>query len=184
MNYQNKRQQLDIDLIRHLLESHQDLTGMSYGLYDATGNSLITVGWQDLCLRYHQVNPVSCANSCECAHHIKKRLSNSQDNFLEYRCKNGMVDIAIPIITEGAHVATLYSGHFFYDDDLPDKELYLTQAWTHGFDPENYLKALEDVPVFSREFVRKNELFLRNLLNVLTNNRLGYVKHTRSAEET
>jgi hypothetical protein len=164
---------LDIGLVRHLLESHHNITGMTYGVYDTDENNLIEVGLQDICVHYHRGNPICCPSCCDFAH-IKAHLHNFHGDFLECRCKNGMIDIAIPIIIDGTHMVTLFTGHFFYDDALPDKEFFLTQAWALGFDPEGYLAALDDVPVFSREYVRKNVLFLRNMMNVLTVNGLNY----------
>jgi len=176
-------QLVDIEQLRHLLESHHNLTGMAYGLFDTDENNLIAVGRQDICVQYHRVNPVSCWYCHESDTHIKVHLRNFQGDFLEYRCKNGMIDIAIPIIIDGTHMATLFTGHFFYDDDLPDKEFFLTQAWALGFDPDGYLDALDDVPVFSREYVRKNVLFLRNMVNLLAEKGIIYLKQAWEAEE-
>jgi len=170
------KQLVDIEQLRHLLESHHNLTGMAYALFDPDENVLISVGCKDICERYHLVNSVSCVHCHENNAYVKSHLHDFQGDFLEYRCKNGMVGIAVPLIIGGKQMATMFTGHFFYDDDPLDKEFFLTQAWALGFDPESYLQALDDVPVFSREYVRDNVLFLRNLMNLLADKVCGVRK--------
>lgn len=175
-------QLVDVTQVRQLLESHHGLSGMAYGLFDTDENNLIAVGWQDICVRFHRVNPVSCARCRESDAYIKNHLHDFEGDLLEYRCKNGMIDIAMPIIIDGEHMATFFSGQFFYDDDRPVPEYYLMQAETLGFDLEDYLKALERVPVLSREHVRRNMLFLRDMVDVLARCGLNNLRLTREME--
>ena len=176
-------QLVDITQVRQLLETHHTLTGMAYGLLDTEENNLIAVGWQDICLQFHRVHPVSCLYCRESDAYIKKHLHDFKGDFLEYRCKNGMIDVAIPIIINGEHVATFFTGQFFYDDDKADEYFFRTQAQTLGFDADNYLTALKRVPVFSRDHVRNNMLFLCNMVNVLARCGFSNLKLTQEIEE-
>jgi light-regulated signal transduction histidine kinase (bacteriophytochrome) len=54
----------------------------------------------------------------------------------------------------GEHMATLFIGQFFYEDEKPDVEFFRKQAEELGFNPGKYLEALRQVPVFSREKVQ------------------------------
>ena len=58
-------QLVDIPQVRQLLESHHRLSGMAYGLFDTDENNLIAVGWQDICVRFHRVNPITAARCRE-----------------------------------------------------------------------------------------------------------------------
>ncbi|MDD1668116.1 MAG: PAS domain S-box protein, partial [Methanomicrobiales archaeon] len=176
-------QLVDITQVRQLLESHHRLSGMAYGLFDADENNLIAVGWQDICVRFHRVNPVTSVRCRESDAFIKANLYDFTGEFLEYRCKNGMIDIAMPIIIDGRHLATFFTGQFFYDDDPPDREYFIVQAGRLGFDREEYLNALERVPVFSREHIRGNVLFLHNMVQILAEKGLNNLKLVNEMEE-
>lgn len=158
---------VDLTKVRRLMESHHRLSGMAYGLFDADENNLIAVGWQEICTRFHRVNPVSCARCRESDAYIKEQLHNLDGDFIEYRCGNGLIDVAFPIVIDGHHLATFFTGQFFYDDQL-EMEYYLMQADALGFDPADYIKALKRVPIFSREHVHSNLLNLRDIVGILT----------------
>jgi ligand-binding sensor protein len=153
-------QLVDLEQVRQLLESHNRLSGMAYGLFDAHENNLIAVGWQDICSRFHRVNPVTCAYCRESDAFIKAHLHDAKGEPLEYRCKNNMIDIAMPIVIEGRHLATFFTGQFFYDDQPPNRDYFIMQAMALGFDTESYLEALDRVPILSHEHIRLNVLFL------------------------
>ncbi len=179
---------IDLREVRELLESHHQLSGMSNTLLDAHEENLIAVGWEDICTKFHRVHPVTCARCRESDAFIKTHLRDIPDQILEYRCENHMIDIAMPIVIDGKHRATYFTGQFFYDDDPPDEETFLVQAREFGFDPQAYLAALAKVPRFSREHVRSNVIFLRNMVRMLAemglkNLRLaGEIEERRRAE--
>ena len=73
--------------------------------------------------------------------------------YISYKCLNNMWDIALPIIISGEHLATIFFGQFFYEDEVIDKEYFSAQAIEFGFDEKEYLDALSKVPVFSKKKV-------------------------------
>ncbi len=158
---------VDIEQVRVLLQSHHDLSGMAYGVRDAEGKVLTAVGWQEICTLFHRVNPITFSRCFENDTRIREELNACNESYMEYRCGNGMIDLAIPIIIEQRHIATFLAGHFFYDDEKPDREYFRKQAGECGFDPVEYLRALDMAPVLGREFVRRNMLFLSNLVQFL-----------------
>ncbi len=74
-----------------------------------------------------------------------------------------MWDIVTPIIVAGQHIGNIFSGQFFFDDELPDYELFLSQARKYGFNEEEYIAALEKVPRLSRETVENSMSFFMKL---------------------
>ena len=70
------------------------------------------------------------------------------DDYHFYKCLNGMVDVAVPIIIKGEHIANLFSGQFFLEK--PDKSFFIKQAEKYNFDKDTYLKALNDVPIIQK----------------------------------
>jgi diguanylate cyclase (GGDEF)-like protein/PAS domain S-box-containing protein len=176
-------QLVDIAQVQTLLESHNRLSGMTYTLLDPAENCLVAIGWQDICVRFHRDNPVSCVRCRESDAYIKEHLRDFDGDFIEYRCKNGMIDVAMPILIEGRHLATFFTGQFFYEDSRLEPGFFIKQAEDLGFDRDAYLDALQRVPVFSREYVRDNMIFLRNLVKVLSKCGLNNLKRNREMEE-
>lgn len=161
-------QLVDIDMVRRLLESHQRVSGMAYGLFDADGNDIVSVGWEEICVSFHRAHPVTCVYCRESNAYINEHLHEAADSFVEYCCPNGMIDAAMAIIIEGEHLATFFIGQFFYNDAPPDREFFITKAAELGFDCNRYLAALDRVPSFSRDYVRYNMLFLRDMVQLMT----------------
>lgn len=161
-------QLVDPVMVRHLLEAHQLLSGMAYGLFDPDGNSIVSVGWQDICERYHRVHPITCLCCRESNAYIMAHLHEAVDSFVEYRCPNGMIDAAMPIMIDGKLMATFFVGQFFFDDDPIDREFFIAQAAEMGFDHDDYLAALDQVPRLSRDQVRDIMLSLRDIVRLLT----------------
>ena len=52
-------QLIDLEKIRQLLEAHFKITGMLSAILDAEENILVAVGWQDICVRFHRINPAT-----------------------------------------------------------------------------------------------------------------------------
>lgn len=176
-------QLVDLGQIRQLLESHHRLSGMAYGLFDPDENNLIAVGWQDVCMRFHRNNPVTASRCRESDAFIKAHLHDYTGEFLEYRCKNGMVDIAMPLVVDDVHFATFFTGQFFYDDDPPDRAFFIKQAEELGFDPEDYLAAFDRVPLLSRDHIRGNVLFLHNMVRMMAEMGLKNLRLAHEMEE-
>jgi len=177
-------QLVDIDQIQRMLESNYKITGVLSAILDTDENILVAAGWQDLCTRFHRVNPGTCERCRESDAHIKAHLPDfASGGYLDYMCKNGLRDVAVPIIIAGEHLATFFTGQFFYDDDNPDVEHFRAQAWEFGFDEECYLEALGRVPVFTREQIRNIMDFYRNLVQILAEMGLKNLELTREVKE-
>lgn len=176
-------QLVELEQVKQLLESHHQFSGMAYGLFDSEENNLIAVGWQDICVHYHRVHPITAARCRESDAFIKCHLADYCGGLLEYRCKNGMIDIAMPILIEGEHLATFFTGQFFYSDDPPERGFFIDQARTLGFDNIRYLDALDRVPRFSREYIRDQVLFLHHIVQMLAETGLKALLVRRGEEE-
>ncbi len=143
---------VDVHRLQGLMSLFHEATGIPVGILDLDGQALVTAGWQDICTRFHRVHPASAERCHASDAYVKSRLGDGRH--VEYRCGNGLWDIAVPIVVGGRHVATLFVGQFFYDDETPDREHFRSQAEELGFDVDAYLAALDRVPVFSRERMR------------------------------
>ncbi len=83
-----------------------------------------------------------------------------------YKCLNGLVDVAVPIVINGEHIANLFSGQFFFEE--PDRKFFRDQAAKNGFNEEKYLEALTKVPVVTKDKVLIAMDFLLNMTQLIS----------------
>lgn len=145
-------QLIDVPDLQKMADAHYRAAGIPIGIISAVDNSVIVgAGWQDICIHFHRANAES-RRCCEISDdYIKKHLQAGKAT--QYKCVNGLWDIGVPIIVAEQHLATLFLGQFFYEDEIPDREFFELQAKKYNFDIINYMAALDRVPVFSREKV-------------------------------
>jgi len=137
---------VNIGELRGLCESFTALSGAVTAILDLEGNILIATGWQDICTCFHRVHPDSAKRCLESDTILAGQLREGKQ-YNVYKCKNGLVDVAVPIIIEGEHIANFFTGQFFFD--APDKVHFIRQAEEFGFDKVAYIEALNRVPIFS-----------------------------------
>ncbi|MBF0338367.1 MAG: PocR ligand-binding domain-containing protein [Nitrospirae bacterium] len=152
--------------LQGLFESFTGLTGAATALLDIEGNVLITTGWQPLCTRFHRVHPDTALRCRESDTALAGRLQ-SGEQYNVYRCKNGLVDVAVPIIIDGLHMGNLFTGQFLFEP--PDVQYFAGQAAEFGFDNEGYRQALAKIPIFTEGHVRQLMDFLLRVARLICN---------------
>ncbi len=152
---------VDFEKANTLLEGFNKSTGFVTAILDLDGNILSKSGWRQICTDFHRINPETALNcTISDTKLANKTRENKKYNF--YKCVNGLIDIQIPIVIRGEHIANLYSGQFFFEN--PDVAFFKSQAKLYGFDERSYLEALEKVPVVSKE---KVEVVMKYLLDII-----------------
>ncbi|MDA3902085.1 MAG: PAS domain S-box protein [Desulfuromusa sp.] len=155
---------VNIDDLKKLCEDFTSLTGMVTAILDLDGNILIATGWQDICTCFHRVHPITAERCRESDTFLAGKLIEGEQANV-YRCKNGLVDVAVPIKLNGRHVANLFTGQFFLEP--PDRNIFIRQAEEFGFNKEAYLKALDRVPIYSQDRVNSSMSFLSQIGRLL-----------------
>jgi PAS domain S-box-containing protein len=143
---------IDAAKLQELMDRFYGATGIPVGIIDLEGNIHVATGWQEICTDFHRVHPETLARCRQSDAHIRDNLHLG--GYIEYKCKNGLWDLAVPLVIGEEHLATLFLGQFFYEDEVPDLEFFRKQAEEFGFDEDRYMAALGRVPVFTREKVR------------------------------
>ncbi|HMV54912.1 MAG: PAS domain S-box protein [Rhodocyclaceae bacterium] len=164
---------VDVDELRALCEGFSAATGVVTAILELDGEVLVATGWQEICTRFHRCNPRTAARCQESDTVLAGNLEQGKP-YNVYQCKNGLVDVAVPITVGGAHVANFYTGQFFFSK--PDKDYFIRQAEEFGFDRESYLAALAKAPVFSMAQVESTMAFLTRLANVMGETGLARVR--------
>lgn len=139
---------VDIPKLQSLMESFYAATGIPLGILDVHGEILVAVGWREICSQFHRKNPHTEALCIQSDSNIQCHL-HSDKPYIWYKCANGLIDAAAPIIVNEVHLATIFQGQFLFD--APDVEEFRQQAKKYGFNENEYLEALNRVPIYSRE---------------------------------
>lgn len=167
---------VDVETVQTLMDKLWQASGIPTGIIDVDGTVLVATGWQDICTQFHRQDPETKARCLEGDAYLTRHLQEFSDlpecGYVEYKCGNGMIDIAIPIVIEGRHLANIFLGQFFYAP--PEEQFFIEQARRCGFDEDEYLQALRRVPIFSRQKVKEILEFNGSLVDLLT--RMGVEK--------
>ncbi|MDQ7836418.1 MAG: PAS domain S-box protein [Humidesulfovibrio sp.] len=136
--------------LRLMAEACHKACGVAVSIKNAGDDRVLAgAGWQVICAGYHRMHPKSrerCMQSRSFDIGQELRLDAK-----EYLCRNGLRHLAIPMLVEGRHLGTYYLTQFFYDTDVRDREYFAAQAREFGYDVDEYLEALQEVPVLTRE---------------------------------
>jgi two-component system CheB/CheR fusion protein len=172
---------IDVDALRSQIESFYRLAGIPVGIIDIKGKVLIGVGWQDVCTKFHRVNPESCQHCIESDTQLSAGVPEGEHRV--YKCKNNMWDVATPIVVGGRHLGNVFTGQFFFDDEKVDREVFRGQAKRYGFGEEAYLAAIDRVPRVSRSAVQEGMAFYARLAHMLSKLSYGNLALARTLAE-
>lgn len=154
----------DIDKLKRLVESYAQLTDTPTSILDLEGNVLVGSQWQDICRNYHRSHPETAKHCLESDTVLANQLIKG-GQFNIYKCKNGLVDVAVPIYVEEIHIGTLFTGQFLLDP--PDIDFFRNQAKKYGFDESAYLEAVNKVPIKTKDQVVKITNFFCRLSEMI-----------------
>jgi PAS domain S-box-containing protein len=87
-------------------------------------------------------------------------------------CDHGLVDCATPIIIKGKHLASLATGQMLLQQ--PDLDRFRKQAKLFGFNEEEYLESLREIPVVSREKLKSITALLGEIATIISE--MGYTQ--------
>ncbi len=183
MNNYTIEQLINIQQLEKLLEAYVRISGIACGLMDNELNIIVGTGLQEICTCYHWDNPKSFSRCWRNDPEIKQALDNFNGDLFECRCKNGMINIAMPIVIEERRLGVFFSGQFFYDDQPPDLSWFQQQAEELGFDVKPYLAVIRQTPLFSHTQVDNTMRFLHQLVQLLAETGHANLQREREVEE-
>ena len=168
---------IDLKELRELMRFFYEAAGISVSLLDADKTWLITIGWQEMCSKFHHVEPVSRTRCLMIDEKVQEYVRSRQ--CLAYSCPNGLVEVGFPILLNDVPIGYFFLGQFLYDP--PDRDHFRRQAYERGFDEDAYLKALDKIPVVSHQRVNYLMSFFARFFDLLT--RLGAENNLRHRAE-
>ncbi|MDO9510510.1 MAG: PocR ligand-binding domain-containing protein [Bacteroidales bacterium] len=156
---------IDFEKVDILLEGFNKTTGFVTAILDLDGNVLSQSGWRQICTKFHRVHPETAKRCTESDTVLAGKMAEGE-KYHFYQCLNGLVDVAVPLVINGEHIANLFSGQFFFEE--PEREFFIKQAQKYNFDNNEYLESLEKVPVISKEKVKTAMDFLLDMTQLIT----------------
>lgn len=148
---------LDIQALTALFQTLTQMNDVVTALLDLRGKVLIATGWRNSCTLFHRVHETTAARCLESDTALASALAEGS-HYNVYNCRNGLVDVAVPVRVDGYHVGNLFTGQFFADP--PDIESFRAKARLYGFDEEAYIAAILAVPVFTKAEIERTMAFL------------------------
>ncbi len=130
--------------IQQLFDAFYNLVDIPIAVLDIHGDVLLSSKWNRICTQFHRTHPVTCAHCVESDTMLAQQIDIGQP-YKIYQCLNGMTECSAPIILEGQHIANLFAGQFLVNK--PDEIMFHDQALQYGFDVDDYLTALREVPI-------------------------------------
>ena len=155
---------IDIPMLQSLQDKLNEIYSFPSAIIDTEGNILTATAWQDICTKFHRLNDQTRELCKRSDAYIVSHLSEA-DPAVTYCCPLGMVDNATPIMINGKHLGTFFTGQFFLEK--PDVEFFREQALKYGFDEKPYLEALEKVPVWSKKQMDPYLYFIKTFTEIL-----------------
>ncbi len=172
---------INVEAVQSFMNDFHQLSGIGFAILDTSGEVLISLGWQEICLNFHRAHPEACKNCTESDLYFSEGLKPGEIKM--YRCKNMMWDIATPMYLGEHLVGNIYIGQFLFDDEEPDRQLFIEQARRYGFDEKKYLEALDRLPRFSRVKIEITMRFLAKLGSLISLLSYGNIRLARALAE-
>ncbi len=145
------RELVDTAVLGTMLERLYAATNIPSAIIDMEGNVLSGAGWQRICTQFHRIHPEARKLCVASDVHIAEEISKGQP-YAVYQCPHGLVDSSCPVVIEGKHVANVFTGQMLHAvPDAVSRERFRRQAKRYGFDVDDYLRALDEVPVYPIE---------------------------------
>ena len=155
---------INIDELRDVCEKFTRFTNAVTAILDLEGNIILETGWQEICTCFHRIHATTLSR-CRESDTILARQLRLGESFTVYKCRNGLVDVAMPILIRDEHVANFFIGQFLFE--VPDKEFFIRQANEYGFDQSHYLATLSKVPIFSEDYIKQIMEFISSLVRTI-----------------
>lgn len=158
---------MDLSKLQKIQDDFSNATGLAAIAVDMNGQ-YITEGsnFTDFCMKYTRGSEegrrrcVKCDNECSGT----------------YFCHAGLMDFAFDLTVNGEKVGSIIGGQVLPTE--PNEEQFRTTAKEIGVDPDDYIRALNDVPRSSEKRIRAAAGLLETISNQLIN--LEYYKQMNS----
>lgn len=158
---------MDLEMLQKIQDQFSDATGLAAIAIDSKGD-YITKGsnFTDFCMKYTRASEEGARRCIKCDTECKGT----------YFCHAGLMDFSSDIIVEGEKIGAIIGGQVLPIE--PDEEKFRSIAQELSINPDDYVRALKQVPVRSEKAIRAAAGMLGDIINKVVN--LEYMKHHNS----
>ena len=152
------KQFLDLDKLQHIQDQFSDATGLAAIAVDGDG-SYITEGsnFTDFCMKYTR----------GCDEGLRRCVKCDTECTGTYYCHAGLMDFAAPIIVNGEQLGSIIGGQVL--PEVPDPDKFRAIARDLGINEDDYVRALDQVPIRTEKQIRAAADLLGRVVNELVN---------------
>ncbi len=173
---------INVQDIQCMMDNFYRFAKIPMSIIDLKGKVLVSVGFQEICTRFHRIHPETFRNCLESD--LKLTTGIPGGEFRLYKCRNGMWDMATPIVIGNLHIANLFMGQFFFNDESIDYDNFQSQASRYNFDEEAYFKALGKVPHLDRNDIECAKVFFLKLADSVSQLSYSNCRLAKLVEQT
>lgn len=175
---------LNMHEVENLIIRYYQVYKVPVSLYDEEGKLLFSIGWRNICLKYHK-NSYKNLHSCKTSiRHVNNRIADI--NSYSFKCSRNINSIAIPIIVRKDSLGTLVVNQFLYEDDIPDVKSMQEIAYENGIGFEEYKKAMEELPVLSYaevENMTEHYILFSEMISFIASHNIQLQEHQNISRE-
>jgi len=141
---------ISLSVLEVIFDNYSDgYPGICLAINDLDENIIIARNFHPICLSYNRKNVETEKICVECNKHITNYLKDH--DYIEYKCGNGIVDIAFPLMNNNERIGTFYIGQIFIEGDETEMSFFETHAQKYGIDTKEYMKEAKTIKILTRE---------------------------------
>lgn len=172
---------VDVRQIQTIFDSFYAFAQISIALIDRNAKVLASAGEQDLCSKFHRVNPLSLA---KCKESSAYKITNlKKGEVFEAKCKNNLYDMVTPVYVADRHLGNIFLSQFLYDDEPIDYDIYKKAAKSFGFDEADYLQSLDKIPRYSRDKVKSIMGYYKSIAQMISSEGYRNYSYAQAQDE-
>ncbi|MGN0506431.1 MAG: PocR ligand-binding domain-containing protein [Lachnospiraceae bacterium] len=162
------REFFDLNLLDAIMKDWSKATGLATIAVDNEGNYISSeIGFTDFCMKYTRGSAEGCRRCVKCDNECTGT----------YYCHAGLMDFSIDIKVGNEYLGKIIGGQVL--PCQPDEAKFRALATELGINPDDYIRALNKVPIKTEESIRASAKLLGDIVNMLVN--FEYVKKTNSS---
>lgn len=175
---------LNMHEVENLIIRYYQVYKVPVSLYDEEGKLLFSIGWRNICLKYHK-NSYKLLHNCKTSiRQVNSRIADI--NSYSFKCNRNINSIAIPITVQDEMLGTLVVNQFLYNDEVPDVISMQEIAYEHSINIDEYRKALEELPVLTHEEVEKmteHYVLFSEMISFIASHNIQLTEHQNITRE-
>ena len=149
---------INVKELENLMEEWSVATGLATIGVDSKGEYFTkAINFTDFCMKYTRETTEGAARCKKC----------DADGCGTYYCHAGLMDFSHDIIVDGQKIGAIIGGQVLPEE--PDEDKFREIALEIGVDPDEYIEALQEVPVRTAESIKAAAKLLGDMVTMLVN---------------